>query len=182
MTLGTKTQTSIALSWQASTDDVGVDHYNVYRGTSAAATDQVKVAETGGLTYTYSGLTCGTDYSLGLEAVDAAGNRSSLSEAIWYPARTLDCSPPPSTDLPPAKPVLTVCATTSRSATLCWPRGESDLDGYRMYADGALIATVGPQTTTYTFKTPARRTYRLGVEPFDKAGQKTLSEVYVATR
>ena len=45
----------------------------------------MKVGETQALSYTYSGLTCGTDYSLALVAEDKAGNTSILAEAIWYP-------------------------------------------------------------------------------------------------
>ena len=93
LSLGPATQTSLVLNWQAGSDNVGIDHYNVYRGTSDRPSGQVKVAETNELSYTYTGLTCGTDYSLALVAEDAAGNTSNLAEAIWYPVRTLACSP-----------------------------------------------------------------------------------------
>ena len=45
-----------------------------------------RLGETTGLSYTYTaGLTCGTDYSLGFFAEDAAGNQSILDEADLVP-------------------------------------------------------------------------------------------------
>src|SRR2546421_104165 len=62
-------QVSIALSWNASTDNVGVAGYGVYRGgTSMGSTPTTS--------FTFTGLTCGTSYALGVDAFDAAGNRS----------------------------------------------------------------------------------------------------------
>jgi Fibronectin type III domain/Concanavalin A-like lectin/glucanases superfamily/Calcineurin-like phosphoesterase len=63
-------QTSVGLSWSPSTDNVGVAGYNVYLGGS-------RIASSAGTSYTVGGLTCGTNYSLAVEAYDAAGNLSS---------------------------------------------------------------------------------------------------------
>ena len=63
------TQTSVSVAWDSSTDDVGVDHYNVYDGTTL-------VGSATGTTFTVSGLTCGSTHSFGVEAVDTAGNVS----------------------------------------------------------------------------------------------------------
>ena len=64
--------TSITLSWTASLDNVGVAGYGVYsNGTSVASTALT--------VYTFSGLTCGTSYVLAVDAYDAAGNRSPMS-------------------------------------------------------------------------------------------------------
>jgi hypothetical protein len=71
------TTTNIATSWTASTDNVGVKGYRLYRGSVLAGTVT-------GTSYTFSGLTCNTTYSLEVEATDAAGNvsqRASLSAA-----------------------------------------------------------------------------------------------------
>jgi hypothetical protein len=100
-TLGPATQISVTLNWQPGVDNVGVHHYEVYRGTSSSASAQTKVTDTTALTYTLTGLTCGTSYSLGLTVVDAAGNKSSLAQAVWYPVRTLDCTTPPPPPPPP---------------------------------------------------------------------------------
>ncbi|MFD9129653.1 cellulase family glycosylhydrolase [Kitasatospora sp. NPDC059571] len=69
------TSTSATLSWTASTDNVGVTGYDVYRGTT-------KVGTATGTTYTDSGLTAATAYSYTVRARDAAGNVSTASAAV----------------------------------------------------------------------------------------------------
>jgi fibronectin type 3 domain-containing protein len=71
------TQASISLSWAASTDNVGVTGYTVYRGTTAAGTVSGST-----LTFTDSGLTPGTLYSYTVVASDGAGNKSAASTAV----------------------------------------------------------------------------------------------------
>ena len=82
-----QTQTAVTLSWNASTDNVGVTGYSTYRNSAAVGTTAAATR-----TYTYTGLTCGTAYSLGVDAVDAAGNRSARATAS---GTTSSCSPPP---------------------------------------------------------------------------------------
>ena len=55
------TTTSVTLAWNASTDNVAVTGYDVYR-----AGTKVGTATT--TTYTFNGLTCGTTYTLGVTA------------------------------------------------------------------------------------------------------------------
>ena len=73
-----RTQTSITLSWNASSDNVGVAGYGLYRdGNGAGSTDAATRS------FTFSGLTCGTSYTLAVDAYDTAGNRSSrTSQAV----------------------------------------------------------------------------------------------------
>ena len=65
----TRTETSVTLSWQASTDAGGVAGYRVYR-------DGALAGSTGSTSYTVAGLTCGKSYTFGVEAYDASGNHS----------------------------------------------------------------------------------------------------------
>ncbi len=69
------TQTSVNLSWNASTDNVGVTGYDVYQNDISIAT--VTTTNT-----TISGLTAGTTYSFKVKARDAAGNTSDFSNEI----------------------------------------------------------------------------------------------------
>ncbi len=62
-------RTSVTIAWNAATDNVGVAGYGVYRGSSQTGQTQQATAS-------YSGLTCGTAYQVGVDAYDAAGNRS----------------------------------------------------------------------------------------------------------
>ncbi len=74
MAFAAKTRTTVRLVWRASTDDVGVAGYRLYR-------NGVRVATVRGLQYTYTALRCATRYTFALEAIDAAGNASYRAEA-----------------------------------------------------------------------------------------------------
>jgi endoglucanase len=70
------TSTSVALAWNASTDDVsGVTGYQVFRGTTQVGTPT-------GLTFTDTGLTASTTYSYTVRAVDATAKVSAASTAV----------------------------------------------------------------------------------------------------
>ncbi|WP_405475375.1 glycoside hydrolase family 6 protein [Streptomyces sp. NBC_00009] len=69
------TSSSVSLSWTASTDNVGVASYDVYRNGTI-------VGSTGGTTYTDSGLTASTTYQYKVRARDAAGNASAQSAQV----------------------------------------------------------------------------------------------------
>ncbi|MEU6751367.1 glycosyl hydrolase family 18 protein [Spirillospora sp. NPDC046719] len=70
-----KTATSVSLAWNASTDNVGVTGYDVYNGSTKAATVT-------GTSATVSGLSPKTAYSFTVKARDAAGNVSAASAAV----------------------------------------------------------------------------------------------------
>ncbi len=69
------TETSVDLSWTASTDNVGVTGYDVFEG--GVVTQTVT-----GTTATITGLTASTAYSFTVKAKDAAGNVSSASNTV----------------------------------------------------------------------------------------------------
>ncbi|MBF4484499.1 endonuclease [Flavobacterium sp. CSZ] len=69
------TATSVSVSWNASTDNVGVTGYNVY----ANGVLKNKVTT---LNYTITGLTASTNYNIYVTARDAAGNTSLSSNTI----------------------------------------------------------------------------------------------------
>ncbi|CAH1208872.1 hypothetical protein PAECIP111893_02923 [Paenibacillus plantiphilus] len=64
-----KTSTSISLAWDASTDNVGVTHYEILR-------DSVSIATTVSTSFTDTGLSAGQAYVYTVKAVDAANNKS----------------------------------------------------------------------------------------------------------
>ncbi|WP_415839989.1 fibronectin type III domain-containing protein, partial [Paenibacillus endophyticus] len=76
LTAPSKTDTTVNLSWTASTDNVGVTGYEVYRGATLAGTT------TGATTLQVTGLTANTAYSFTVKAKDAAGNLSAASSAL----------------------------------------------------------------------------------------------------
>ncbi|GAA1526025.1 glycoside hydrolase family 18 chitinase [Streptomyces albidochromogenes] len=70
----TITDTSVKLSWTASTDDKGVKNYDVLR-------DGAKVATVTTTSYTDTGLSAGTDYSYSVQARDTADQTGPVSGA-----------------------------------------------------------------------------------------------------
>ncbi|MCC8250232.1 fibronectin type III domain-containing protein [Saccharothrix luteola] len=70
-----QTETSVALAWDESADNVGVTGYDVYNGGTLATTAQ-------GTTATVDGLSADTEYTFTVVAKDAAGNTSGPSAAL----------------------------------------------------------------------------------------------------
>ena len=72
--------TQINLTWNPSTDNVGVTGYRVFRcNSSATCTPNTRIATTTTNSYSNTGLTASTTYRYRVRAVDAAGNLSALS-------------------------------------------------------------------------------------------------------
>jgi chitodextrinase len=80
-TTGT-TASSIALSWSASTDNVGVTGYQILRapGTSGGTFTQVGTSTT--TSFNNTGLTASTTFRYQVRATDAAGNVSAVSNTV----------------------------------------------------------------------------------------------------
>jgi chitodextrinase len=106
---GTST-TTIDVSWTASSDNVGVAQYRVFR-------NGAMIAEVADTAYTDQGLAPSTSYNYSVRAVDAEDNESGSS--VTVSASTLD--PPPTTTPPPpptTTPPPTVDPSVVRSVTL----------------------------------------------------------------
>jgi hypothetical protein len=72
VTATTQTPTTIRVAWTASTDNVGVTGYKIYRNGGQVGTSATT-------SYTDTGLTPETEYTYKVSAYDAAGNNSSQS-------------------------------------------------------------------------------------------------------
>ena len=160
------TESSFRMSWSAATDDVGVTGYAVYL-------DGAKVGTTTGTSYTYTGLTCGTAYTVGLEAFDAAGNTSDLAQATG-PAATSACTPAPDTQAPSAPGNLTVGTLSQTSASVSWSASSDNVGvaGYGYYRGGSLVGS--GTGTSYAFTGLACGTgYSLAIDAYDAAGNRS---------
>ncbi|MFJ2115993.1 MULTISPECIES: cellulase family glycosylhydrolase [unclassified Streptomyces] len=73
------TASSVALSWAASTDSVGVTAYDVVR---VGGTTETAAATSATTSATVTGLAAATAYTFAVYARDAAGNRSARSAAV----------------------------------------------------------------------------------------------------
>jgi fibronectin type 3 domain-containing protein len=70
----------INLTWAASTDNVGVKNYQVFRSTGSGSASQIATVTT--TTYGDTGLVASTTYSYYVVAVDGAGNKSASSSKV----------------------------------------------------------------------------------------------------
>jgi len=70
-----KSSTSVSLAWNASTDNVGVTGYDVFRGST-------QVLSVSGTSATVGGLSPSTAYTFTVKARDAAGNVSAASNSV----------------------------------------------------------------------------------------------------
>ncbi|PNQ74723.1 hypothetical protein C1T31_00855 [Hanstruepera neustonica] len=155
LTASNTTQTSTDLTWNASTDNIGVTGYDVYQNGGF-------VTNVSGTSYQVTGLTPSTGYSFYVIARDTAGNASSASNSENI--TTLD---PPDTQAPSAPTNLTANNTTSFTTDLSWDVATDNVgvSGYDIYQDGSFIANVSGTTyqvaglspsTAYTFYVIAR--------------------------
>jgi chitodextrinase len=155
------TTSSVTISWNASTDNVGVAGYRVYRNGS-------QIGTTSSTSFTDSGLSSGTSYSYNVAAFDAAGNTSAQSAGLSVTTTTST----PSDTTPPTVPSgLTATNVTSSQVSFQWSPSTDNVGvaGYRVYRNGALIGTV--TTTNFTDGgRSASTTYTYNVAAFDAAG------------
>lgn len=151
-------QTSADLSWNVSTDNVGVDHYNVYVGGSLHGT-------TTGTSYSVGALTANTSYTLSVEAEDAAGNTSSSASVNITTASAPDVTAP-------TTPSSLISSNTTQTTTdLSWGASTDNVgvDHYNVYVNGSLAGTTSNTSTGITGLT-ANTTYTMSVEAEDAAG------------
>src|SRR5262249_50598665 len=129
--------------WTASTDNVGVAGYKIYR-------NGTQVGTATGTTYTDTGLGSSTSYTYTVSAYDAAGNNSAQSAAVIGTTQT-----------PQAGPVITSFTAnptsigTGGSSTLSWsvsgnPAPTLSINNGVGTVTGTSVVVHPTVTTTYT--------------------------------
>jgi chitodextrinase len=166
------TSVSTTLSWGASTDNIGVTGYDVYRDGSVVVSDVT--ATTADIT----GLTPTTSYDFTVVAKDAAGNQSQASAVLAVTTLT------PDTQAPTAPGNLVSSNVGASQVTLSWDASTDNVavSGYNVLQDGNVVATVTETTTVVTGLTPTT-TYAFTVVAKDAAGNTSSAsnEVSVTT-
>ncbi len=166
------TQTSIQVSWTASTDNVGVTGYGTYRNGGPAGNPT-------GTSYTFTGLTCGTSYTLGVDAVDAAANRSAQTSIT---AATATC-PVPDTQAPATPGNFRATSQTTTSVSLAWNAATDNIGvtGYGVYRGATLVSSPTGLAATVSGLDCAT-SYSFAVDAVDAAGNRsTQATVSAAT-
>ncbi|KQV04731.1 glycosyl hydrolase family 5 [Kitasatospora sp. Root187] len=154
------TASGATLSWTASTDNVGVTGYQIFR-------NGVQVGTSATTSYTDSGLTASTAYSYTVKARDAAGNVSAASAAlsVTTSAGTGD------TTAPSVPTGLVASNVTTTGLTLGWAASTDNVGvtGYQVFRNGVQVGTSA--TTSYADSgLTAATAYSYTVRARDAAG------------
>src|SRR5437667_433445 len=162
---------SVVLTWSASTDNVAVTGYTIYR-------DAAQIATVGGSTLTYEDTTVAplTTYTYTVDAFDAAGNHSAQSASVN--AQVGD------TIAPSVPAGLTATAgATIQQVSLSWSASTDNVGvtGYTTYRDGTEVGTVSGSSLSFLDNTVAGLTsYSYTVDAFDAAGNHSAQSAAAA--
>ncbi len=163
------TATSVTIAWNAATDNVGVTGYDIYRATTKAGTTTTT-------SYTINGLTCGTAYSVGVRALDKAGN---TSPQATMSATTSAC---PDNQPPTAPGNVTASTRTTTSIALTWAAATDNIGvaGYGIYNGADLVQTTAGTTGIVSGLT-CNTNYTLAVDAFDGSGNSSPKTIIMVS-
>lgn len=149
------------LSWDASTDNVKVTGYNVYKG-------DLRLAFVNNTSYSVAELNPGIEYSFSLTAVDAEGNESTHSTPVSI--TTLS----PDTEAPSVPTGLQTSAVTGYSIDFTWVPSTDNFSvtGYRIWLNGTEIGTSTNNIYAVASLTP-NTTYAISISAYDEAGNES---------
>jgi chitodextrinase len=161
VTVTAVTSSSISLTWDPSSDDKRLGGYLVY-------VDGAMAGKTLQTSYVVAGLACGHAYTLGVAAIDRAGNRSSTASVISSTEACRDTTPPS------APTDLEAFPASDTSVSLRWSPATDDVGvtDYGVYREGVLIGTTADTTATVD-KLECGTTHALGVDAVDAAGNRS---------
>src|SRR5262249_20388234 len=151
----------------------GVAGYRVYR-------DGTQIGQTATTTYPVSGLSCGSSYTLAVEAYDAAGNSSTRPT---LPAATVTCPVAPA---PPSVASLTFVSPTATTVSgwIRWEfsspvlvnRIDFSIDGGGVrWSEGQAPYVFNGDTGRLDTTTLTDGTHTLKVDGFDAAGTRVAT-------
>jgi hypothetical protein len=165
---------SVSLSWMASTDNVGVTGYNVYRSTTTGfiPTTGNLIGQTTGNTFTDPDLPPGTFYYL-VTAQDAVGNVSQPSNEAS--ATVVGDATPPTVSLTSPAGGATISGPVTVSATAS---DDVRVAGVQFLLDGNPLGgedTTAPYSITWNSTAVANGTHTLAARARDGAGNLTTS-------
>ncbi|MBL7813671.1 MAG: fibronectin type III domain-containing protein [Saprospiraceae bacterium] len=165
--------TGFTLNWTASTDNVGVTGYDVYRGTTLLG------STTGATTYTVTGLTCATLSAMSVKAKDAAGNISAASSTL-----NVTTSACPDTQAPTVPTGLNATNISTTSFTLNWTASTDNVGvtGYNVYRGGVLIGSTTGVTSFNVTGLAANTTYSMTVRAKDAAGNLSVASTALSVK
>jgi chitodextrinase len=183
LTVTGTTSSSVSLKWTASTDNVGVSGYRVYR-------NGAQVASLAGTTFQDTGLSASTTYSYSVAAYDAAGNVSAASALVsgtttgttggtTAPLSVAIVSPANGAVLPlGTKITLTGTATGGPITNMVWT-----IDGVRVSRSSWAQTSSGGTSQATWYPSSAQRWmpgyYSVGLSATDASGKTVQTSITV---
>ena len=168
------------LSWTASTDNVGVTRYSVYRSTTSGFTPSLanRIAQVTGTTYADSGLAAGTYYYV-VKAEDAVGNLSGASNQASVVIAADTTAPTVSVTSPADGATVsgTISVTASASDNVGVVGVQFKLDGANLGAED----TSAPYSVSWNTATASTGGHALSAVSRDAAGNSTTSGIVNVT-
>ncbi|MGC4050554.1 MAG: DUF4082 domain-containing protein [Paludibaculum sp.] len=158
----------VNLAWTASTDNVGVAGYKVFR-------QGTQINTVFGNSYADTSVTAGNTYTYSVNAYDAAGNSSasSVDAGVTVPSSN-DTTPPVISG-------VSITALSSSSATISWVTNEPadtqvDFGPTSLYGTSSvLVPTLSPAHSVVLTGLAAATTYHFQVKSRDAAGNLAAS-------
>ncbi|MHC4150061.1 MAG: fibronectin type III domain-containing protein, partial [Planctomycetota bacterium] len=157
----------VSLAWDASTDNVAVAGYNIYRDSSL-------IDSTTPVLYTDSNLAPDTIYTYTVSAYDYTGNESAQSDPVE--GSTFDTEPP---SVPQN---LEITMTTQTMVGLVWDASTDNVgvDGYKVYRDGSYVISTPITFYVDSGLTPGTA-YTYTVSAYDAADNESAQSSPVTT-
>jgi chitodextrinase len=129
---------SVALAWNASTDDVHVDHYDVWRAINGSL---INIGSSPTTSYTDTTVPADARCSYFVEAVDEFANQSGSSSTVLV---VTDVTPPTTPE------GLHVTAVAATSVSLAWTASTDNfsVSSYDVFRNGTRLTTVASASGT----------------------------------
>lgn len=147
------TGSQAVLTWQASTDNIGVTGYHVFEGANMVATSV-------STTHTVNGLLSGQNFTYSVKAVDAANNVSDSSNPVTVGVAG------------PAAPKNLIAYSTGASAYVGWT-STSTAAGYAVYRNNVFYKNV-TSVSFYDKGVVGSQTYTYKVQSYDTSNNYSL--------
>jgi len=159
LTASNMSSTGFTLSWTPSTDNVGVDSYQVFQNST-------QIGTTAAASLNITGLTLNNTYSYTVTAKDAAGNTSDPSAVKQVTIKPFVDTIPPTAPL-----ALSPAFITAHSFTILWGPSTDNVGvtSYEVFQDGTMVDTT--TTTSFNFTNlNCNTTYTITARAKDAAG------------
>jgi len=163
----------ISLSWTASTDNVGVFAYKIYKnGVFWNAVNTTSTSDTG--------LAASTQYCYTVTAQDLATNESAQTTQVCATTQAVVVIPPADTTAPTVPTGFTVTTISTSEISLSWTASTDNVavTGYKIYRGGSYLKAVSTSTTSDTGLT-ANTQYCYAVSAYDSANNESARTTQV---